>query len=158
MSDYTFNLPVRPEQLQAIGMVACEWSYLESIVEAAIWNLAGLHDDAGASITTHLGMPLRLDILMTLFRLHRDDGGEADRLDKMCEHIRHKLSPKRGAAIHTLWVEGDHGSPMTYSVRARGKLEHEKKGRPAAEIREVAALIAAQSAMLQEFLKGHHVF
>ena len=31
-----FDLPPSPEQLQAIGMVAVEWSYLESVIAAAI--------------------------------------------------------------------------------------------------------------------------
>jgi uncharacterized membrane protein (Fun14 family) len=30
------------EHLQAIGMVTIEWSFLESIMEKAIWALAGL--------------------------------------------------------------------------------------------------------------------
>jgi hypothetical protein len=53
MSGYKFNLPVKSDQLEAIGMVATEWAYLESIIEAAIWSLAWLDEDRGEAITTH---------------------------------------------------------------------------------------------------------
>ena len=73
MSAYAYDLPATPAQLQAIGMVASEWSYLESIVETAIWQLAPLAEDAGRAITTHVGMRARLDMLRTLFRLRFED-------------------------------------------------------------------------------------
>jgi hypothetical protein len=87
MTAYQFNLPVRGDQLEAIGMVATEWSYLESIVEAAIWNLAYLDENSGAAITTHLNMPIRLDMLMTLFREHYGECEATHQLDKMCKAI-----------------------------------------------------------------------
>lgn len=153
MTDYQFNLPVRSDQLEAIGMVACEWSYLESIIEAAIWNLAYISKrETGMSITTHLGMPSRLDMALTLFHQSFGDGDDYIGFKKRCEHIRKILSPKRGGVIHTRWVEGEYGSPMQFMVRARGKLEHEKRGRPASEIRDVASQIAAQSAQLSDLL------
>jgi hypothetical protein len=149
---YQFNLPVQRDQLEAIGMVAVEWAYLESVIEAAIWNLAGIYsENTGAAITTHLGVPPRLDMLMTLFRLARGDGDEANQLDKMCKTIRGNLSSQRGEAVHTRWVEGDHGSPMMYTVRARGRLERSKKDRSAAKLQETAAAIAEQSTELRRF-------
>jgi hypothetical protein len=154
MSGYQFTLPVKSNQLEAIGMVAVEWAYLESIVEAAIWNLAYIWDnDTAASVTTHLGMPARLDILMTLFRLRTNDETQIKNLQKMCGNIRGDLSRQRGEVVHTRWIEGDAGSPMIYLVRARGKLERTKRGSPAVKIREVAGLIAAQSRELREFLE-----
>jgi hypothetical protein len=134
-------------------MVTAEWSYLESIIEAAIWNLANLSEDVGESITTHLGLPQRLDMLMTLFRLAGKTEEASTELNKMCDKIRSGLSRKRGEVVPTRWVQGDYGSPMTYTVRARGRLERERKGLPAKRIHEVAALIATQSSQLHEFLE-----
>jgi hypothetical protein len=71
MSTYTYDLPATPEQLKAIGMVAAEWSYLESVVETAIWRLLDLDEDDGRAITTNVRMRDRLDMLRTLFRLRR---------------------------------------------------------------------------------------
>ena len=70
MSDYTSDLPVQPKQLEAIGLIAAEWSYLESVMEAAIWNLAYLPDeDVAAAVTTHLAWRPRSELLATLFDL-----------------------------------------------------------------------------------------
>jgi hypothetical protein len=153
MADYEFNLPVKSDQLQAIGMVACEWSYLESIIEAAIWNLAGLyHEDIGMAITTHLGMPPRLDMLLTLYHQHHGDDDKYKALKKLCDNIRRPLSAARGGVVHRRWVEGEYGSPMQFVVTARGKLEQSKKGRPASEIRGVARQIAEKSKELRDLL------
>lgn len=156
MTDYTFNLPVKPKQLEAIGMVACEWSYLESIIEAAIWKLSDFYDfDRAAAITAHLGMPTRLHMLETLFRLQHGDIDATRTLRKKCETIRNELSGQRGAIIHTRWVEGEYGSPMSYTVRARGKLVRTKKGLSHSEIRACAAAIADQAERLLAFLLDH---
>lgn len=157
MTGYTYDLPPNREQLEAIGMVASEWARLESIVETAIWSLACLDEDTGQAITTHIGLPARLDILPTLFRLKHGDGPESTHLAKLCKKIRGPLSRQRGEAVHALWVRGAYGSPLHYIVRARGKLEKEKAGRPAAKIHEVAALIQQHSSELKTFLEAHRV-
>jgi len=51
------------------------------------------------------------------------------------------------------WVRGDHGSPLTYVVQARGTLKRVRRGRPAQEIRVVAQRIAELSEALRAFLK-----
>ena len=55
------------------------------------------------------------------------------------------------------WVRGAYGSPMIYNVRARGKLEKERAGKPAAKILEVAALIAQRASELETFLEAQNV-
>lgn len=156
MTAYTYDLPATPEQLQAIGMVAAEYSYLESIVETAIWELASLDEDVGRAITTHVAMRPRLHMLRTLFRLRRSADGEgAKKLDKLCGEIDGEkgVSPQRNNLVHAMWVTGDYGSPMTFTVRARGTLTKEKTGKHAKEIEGVAARIRDRSRALQEFLE-----
>lgn len=157
MSNYTYSLPATPEQLKAIGMVATEWQRLESIVDGAIWSLAGVSEDVGLAITTYLNVPTRLDMLKTLFHLQRGEGAANDRLSKFCKEIRQNLSPKRGEIVHSEWVRGDYGSPMTFTVEARGKLKATKVAMPAQRIREAAALIAHKSDELERFLQDHDV-
>jgi len=68
--EYQFDLSPQSDQLEAIGMVAVEWSYLESVIDAAIWNLSNVPSEAfGEAITTHLSGRARLDMLSTLFHL-----------------------------------------------------------------------------------------
>lgn len=156
MSSYIYDLPATSEQLQAIGMVASEWSYLESIVETAIWELAYLGEDIGRAITTHVGMRTRLDMLRTLFRLRSDDERAATKLDKLCDKID-RAARKRNELVHALWVRGEYGSPMTLTVMARGTLQQEKGGKHAKEIESIAALIADRSRALQGLLEDHGV-
>jgi hypothetical protein len=155
MSAYIYNLPATPEQLQAIGMVATEWQRLESVIDAAIWNLAGLWEDVGLAITANLNVPTRLDMLRTLFHLQRGDGPANDQLSKYCHEIRHDLSRKRSEIVHAEWVRGDHGSPMTFAVQARGKLKAGKVAMPATKIRAAAGLIAQEADGLERFLQEH---
>lgn len=79
VADYVSGLPIRRSQLEAIGLVAAEWSYLESVIEAAIWTLAAVpHEDVGAAITTHLSWRARIEMLTTRFNLdctHRNETG-----------------------------------------------------------------------------------
>lgn len=130
-STYTYNLPATSEQLEAIGMVATEWQRLESIIDAAIWSLAGIDEDTGLAITTNRNVPNRIDILRTLFHLRRGDGPAVEQLSKLCHQIRHELSRKRGEIVHAEWVRGEYGSPLTFSVQARGKLQATKVALPA---------------------------
>jgi hypothetical protein len=102
-------------------------------------------------------MPLRLDMLMTLFRVQHGDGEDSKTLEKMCDNIRRKLSRLRGEAVHTRWVRGEFDSPMIYAVRVRGKLEREKRGQPARKLREVAGMIANQAEELQAFLEQRQI-
>jgi hypothetical protein len=157
MTGYSYNLPATSEQLQAIGMVATEWQRLESVVDAGIWSLAGVSEAVGLAITANLSVPLRLDMPRTLFHLQRSDGLANDQLSKMCHTIRQELSRKRGEIVHSEWVKGDYGSPMTFTVQARGKLKAEKIAMPAQQIRETAALIAQQTDSLEQFLEDHSV-
>jgi hypothetical protein len=119
--------------------------------------LASLEESTGRAITTHVGFPTRLDMLCTLFRLREEDKEAAATLDKLCEKIRGKLSRQRGEVVHALWVRGAYGSPMTYTVRARGELQQQKAGKPSTEITRVAGLIAQRTQALQELLESKGV-
>ena len=154
MSAYTYDLPATAQQREAIGMVASEWSYLESIVNTAIWNLASVGEDVGMAITTHVPLPTRFHMLEALFRLRHGDAS-ADTLRTEIEDIRSNVMPQRNEIVHALWVLGDFGSPMIYTVKARGRVYQSKAGKSAGQIRDVAALIKQRSTALQDFLSGH---
>jgi hypothetical protein len=125
------------------------------VVETAIWRLLDIDEDDGRALTTHVGMRDRLNMLRTLFRLRRPD--DAEKLDSLCEKIDDKLSHQRNELVHTLWVTGEYGSPMTLTVKARGTLEKTKRGISAKDIEAVAARIRDRSVALQDFLDSKGV-
>ena len=163
MSDYTSDLPVQPKQLEAIGLVAAEWSYLESVVEAAIWNLSYMQDqDIAAAVTTHLAWRSRCEMLATLFDLDCKRRSQFEELstdaEKVlrdeCKVIRRdleSLAAKRNEVVHSRWVTGSHGSPLVYAVSARGKFARTTRGLPDAEIRGLAQRIAEQASRVRLF-------
>jgi hypothetical protein len=158
MSTYTYDLPASPEQLQAIGMVAAEWSYLESIVVTAIWALGYVTEDnaVGHAIIGYR-MPDRLKMLRKHFRLRwPDDKDGAETLDKLCGEIR-LAGNRRRDVVHGLWVRGDYGSPKIATVVERGSVVKEKSSQKAWQIEAVAALIAEKSRTLQDFLHAKGV-
>ena len=162
---YTFDLPPRPDQLQAIGMVAVEWSYLESVMDVAIGNLASIHEQSSMeALTVHLPTKARLDMLATLFHLKCDRAvdqwfpTEGDLAKKRAEFEQIKrsinsLATKRNEVVHSRWVVGVQGSPLTYAVQARGRLKRTIKGVPAAEMLSIAQQIQEQSRTLIKFFE-----
>ena len=163
MADYSFDLPVRQNQLEAIGMVAAEWSYLESIVDAAIWEYSDIRiDGVGEAITTHLSISVRLGILTTVFHVRcdewvnsgfrsKDEVSAQKREFKSIRKAVDTLAGQRNKVIHARWVRGAQGSPMTYVVQARGVLKRNRIGMPDTEIRRIAQEIAELSKKLQLF-------
>jgi hypothetical protein len=153
MTIYTYDLPATDEQLQAVGMVAAEFSYLDSIVETAIW---ALDEEEGREISTDRVRD-RLKSLRKLFRQRWPDDEEgAKKLDNLCEQIR-RAADKRNELVHALWVRGEFGSPKIATVIKRGTLVRERRGRKARQIEAVAALIADHSRALQGFLNDNGV-
>jgi hypothetical protein len=64
-----FDLPASPEQLEAVGRIAAAWSYLESVLEAAIWSLCVLEEPRGRALTTHMTLKKRIESLQTLLHV-----------------------------------------------------------------------------------------
>ncbi len=54
--------------LKAIGLVAAEWSYTEVFLESLIWEVAGLDNERGYAMTTHVQSETRLFMLEALAR------------------------------------------------------------------------------------------
>jgi hypothetical protein len=155
VTDYKFGLPVTKAQLEAIGMVAAEWSYLESVIEAAIWTLADVtSEDVGFAITAHLSLRAKLEMLETLFNLREPQGSlRLATLPAIRKSILNDLSPRRNRVIHGRWVSGSHGSPMMFTVQARGTLKRSQKSVDASEIVAIAEETEKQAVRLRELFK-----
>jgi len=157
MSDYHFDLPVDTDKLQAIGMVAAEWSYLESVIDAAIWTRSGVpNDEVGEAMTTHLNIRTRVDMLSTLISLAgydpEDEAAKADSEATKLLRAVHELASRRNKVVHARWVRGDLGSPLIYTVQARGTLKRTVEGIPSHEIINIAREISVLSMKLRALL------
>jgi hypothetical protein len=124
---YHFNLPLNRDQLEGIGMVAVEWSYLESILDWGIGTCAGIvGDDRLDAITAHLNVRARLQMLATLFRLQELTPEAHDQFSDISTKVD-ALAARRNEVIHSRWITGEHGSPFFFVVKARGNLSRTKR-------------------------------
>ena len=70
-------------QLEAIGRVAAEWSYFESMLEIGIWGMAGIDPKYRRALTTELSAIERLKIFSAL--AHQRLEGNRDALRRLDE-------------------------------------------------------------------------
>ena len=145
-----FDLPVSPEQCEALGRVVTEWSYLESLMDLAIGEMSGVFDaDMLAALTANAGFRGRFNTLKTLFSLdlgreQAQPAADQDTFDALCREIE-SLVAERNRLVHAKWIRGDQGSPMTLRIVARGVLQRTRHGASAHDVRAVALRIAAVS-------------
>ena len=116
------------EHLNGIGLVALSWAYLEGGVERIIWRLADLDDNDGIAVTTHLNMPMRLDMANSLIHLHISDPEFIKKFKKLAKHIKKTLSPLRNEIVHSrvLYLE-QVKLAMRATYKSRGKVSKNMK-------------------------------
>lgn len=134
---------LKPEHLQAIGMVAVEWSYLEHIIDDSIWQYAKIDDDIGRCFTTHMSVPMRIDVLKSLFFEHFGNSEKYKALSKIAKDIKDTVSPLRNKIVHSPWLEPENNQDAAQylSVSARGQLKTTVLPMDVAEIRQAAETI-----------------
>lgn len=111
------------EHLKAIGLVAVNWSHIESTLSSIIWDIAKLRTMRGRAITTHLSEKTKGDMCLALanetFRGHPEEA-------ELKEHITmilNQLHQKRNTIIHGLWgYSSNSGASDVLPIRARGKV------------------------------------
>lgn len=97
------KIVLKPDQLQAIGAVAVESTYLERHVETLTWKLAKLSDQDGQHLTGRMMMDTRLDLLSSIAL------PKIKKLERKTEFrdIISKLkaaNTERNIAIHGIWL------------------------------------------------------
>ena len=116
------------EHLKGIGQVALSWAYLVSGLERIIWRLAQLDDNDGIAVTTHLNMPMLLDMSNSLIDLHIGESKTKDEFKKLSKDIKNNLSPLRNEIVHSRIIfleQVDAAIRATY--KARGKVSKNMK-------------------------------
>lgn len=89
-----------PEQLQAIGEVATQWSILENTVHFAFWQIIDLPMEVGRLIAVHIR---RVEVLLSI--IEGSGAIPAHRLDEW-KQLRRKirfLGECRDQIVHRMW-------------------------------------------------------
>jgi hypothetical protein len=145
--DYTFDLPVPENLLQAIGMIAVEWARLKSVIEGAIGSTGYMTEEIAATVARRAQWKPRLEMLAELYAKHLESfTPESDRdqaegaFRGLCERVE-ALAPQRNQFVHSRWVRGDGGSPYGFVLQTWGKLTREKRAWTPQMMHDVAAEI-----------------
>ena len=154
------RLPTTALHLEAVGMVAMEWAWLEIIVETAIWRLLRVRGRVGTAVTIHIAPRVRLDILLSLASLKMDEH-DYERLALLVGRIR-ELTGLRNDLVHAEWlgVKEDEWPPVARFRKrmARGHVRTQDHEKTPDEIIEVATNIFRLSTALLDFFHDTGIF
>jgi hypothetical protein len=132
-SDQDERLPP-DDYLRAIGRVAVEWSRLELVVEIIIWAFLFVDHETvtspwqrekdGRAVTTHIGFPLRVDVMLSLADQREGQGFrpsfDATPIKELASKLR-EASAKRNHIIQGVWTRVG-TTALRQTHRARGQV------------------------------------
>ena len=94
--------PLTTEQLAALGRIALESAYLESLVDQLIGEIAKLSDEQFRALLPGAMLATKLDILKNLASLKLKSKTKKEKLSSIIAELNH-LNSQRNIAIHGLW-------------------------------------------------------
>jgi hypothetical protein len=147
-----------PDLLASIGLMATSAAMTENIVEIAVAGFLRVSTDYGLTLTPHMNMPLRLDVLKSAAEIRIDDLDVLDEFGELLGRIKEAFG-KRNDVIHDLWFRNSHtGEVGRYQKKARGKLEMKFITTSADEVRRDALLVHEVGMELATFLRRHNLW
>lgn len=153
---YDFNpYNLRPDILQAIGLLIACSGQTEDIFESAVAGCLGLDIEYGLAVTTHMSMPLRVSVLKSAAEIRIDDLDALDELDDIIEVIEEAFS-KRNAVAHNQLCR-DPETEEVFSVKevARISVQADLHSLSVDQIRNDALFVYEAGITLFRFLKTH---
>ncbi len=128
---------VSDEYLVAIGRVITQWSMMEAILEAAIWQAAGLRNDLGRAMTSQTQVQGKLDLLEAV--LSQTKPVLADQFRSLASYVRSCLVGPRNTVTHGAW-----STPLAPKFNLAHVVKFHAKGRLVSQggIRTIPELIA----------------
>jgi hypothetical protein len=152
-----------PEQLQAIGSVAVETSYLEEWVEMLIWELCGFDENTGRIFTEKMMLDAKIGLLSDLLTPRIEDKETGAEFKEIFDSIKNDI-PKRNTIIHGHW--GSKDAHVSLFNIASGKIPSDsvavRKRRKAApapvlakDVIKIAQRISRHRAKLMRFAVKH---
>jgi hypothetical protein len=92
------------EFADCVAKVAANWSALEYMINATIWELAEVRPSLGACLTAQIGtVQARLSALLALMKLRRVDTKLLKKVNRFAERVRGP-NELRNRIIHDQWV------------------------------------------------------
>ncbi|WP_096458168.1 hypothetical protein [Sulfurifustis variabilis] len=159
LDDLTYKtmteLVLSPEHIMAIGLLAAEWGYVESLVELLIWRLAKMPESIGYCITTHIGSVMRIDMLKTLAHETLSDQSIQDEIKSISAEFE-RLRIMRNDIIHSMWIRKDFfgsGAPVSLRVKAKGRVDMQTKVQNYEDIRKAASDMTALTVRIGSVLQ-----
>ncbi len=149
-------------EIHAIGLVAAEWGYAESLLELLIWTLAGIDQNRGRSITTHIGSVTRCHIAATLANDNLTGEKVIETKERFLKIIADfdALRAKRNGIIHAIWMiaqpseEGaEYPIPVALKITAKGQLKIDRRSLDVLEMREIVKEVTNLIWRMSEILK-----
>ena len=138
-------------QLEAIGLVAAEWSMAQSVLEHMIWVLIPVDQEIGRMLTTHLQEESRLNIVNLLSaRLPPELAVKASDLTKTFNDIR----VYRNQIIHNVWAGEPKDLAVGYKPSARGEFKINATHWSESDIRGIALEISEWTVDAVNFLNN----
>lgn len=148
-ADFILTL-VKDEFALPIGRVIAQWSFMEAMIEACIWQAARVRNDLGRSTTSQMQLQGKLDVLGTL--LNQTRPVLAEQFAKVAVYIRECLLGKRNLVAHGMWVAPTHfaTNPHVVKFSAKGRLVHQGGEISKTELESLAHDIAEVTAWIME--------
>ena len=143
-----------PDFLQAIGLVATNWSTLEMFVEEAIAGLLEVNTRGHIyALTANLQISTRLDAVVALAGMRLEPKNDLLELKRLVKQID-DLRPRRNRVIHAVWeTTPDPAVAITHYMRSYRKLISRRDLIEVAEIERIAADIEATALEFNAFLR-----
>lgn len=108
-----------------IGQICVQWSFLDTTLEACIWQAAGMRNDIGWTITSQIQLQAKLDLLAGL--LHQSYPDFAGPFDQVVRYIRECLVGERNLVVHGFWLQLPRKEPEVAKFSAKGRLKYQGK-------------------------------
>ena len=161
MTYFVSRLALSDEHLQAIGLIAAEWSILEITTEQMIMHFIAENWEKGRAITVEMGAVSRINAILALSKIEALQGkispDHLKKLESLCNRLD-SLRAERNKIVHGYWI-----SPTEIvKVTAKRELSVSHKSATIQEMNQIATDIAKLreeiwAFMLDELESGYFV-
>ena len=144
------NLP--PEYLQAIGLITAVSAQTESILQEFIGALLKIDNIQNTALTTHMTIPLMINIIKTLAEIEARSVKEIDKIDELIETAGDAIG-KRNTIVHNALIRNtETGEVLVRRLSARGSIKQELRTITVMEIEQDAAAIYNAGEAIIDFM------
>ena len=156
MSDpiiYDFNPNNLPEEyLRAIGLITAASAQTEAILQEFMGALLKIDNIQNIALTTHMSIPLMIDIIKTLAEIEAPNINEIDKIDELIETAKEAIDKRNTVAHNALVTHPDTGEVLVHRLSARGSVKLELRAITVSEIEKDAAAIYEAGVAITDFM------